>query len=77
MRVDAAGLELVQPRDRVGLAFGLVAPAFGIVLRDFGGQMNTCSCMSVTPRSAVSMAPRAVLRSGTPPMVDAELVKGY
>src|SRR5258708_7444927 len=27
--------------------------------------MNTCSCMSVTPRSAVSMDPRAVLSSDT------------
>ena len=24
--VDAAGLELVEPRDRIGLPFGLVAP---------------------------------------------------
>src|SRR5271163_701869 len=27
--------------------------------------MNTCSCMSVTPRSAVSMGPRAVFSSDT------------
>ena len=35
--VDAAGLQFVQPGDRVGDAFGLVAPGFGIVLQDLGG----------------------------------------
>ncbi len=36
--VDAAGLELVQALDRVGLTFGLVAPHLGMVGIDLGGQ---------------------------------------
>ena len=63
------GLQLVQPRDRVGVPLGLVAPDFGIVGGISVDMMNTCSCMSVTPRSVVSMAPRAVFRLGTPPML--------
>src|SRR5215210_3151582 len=34
-----------------------------------GDMMKTCSCMSVTPRSVVSIAPRAVFRLGTWPML--------
>ena len=67
--VHAARLELVEPVDRVGHALRFVAPRFGVVLRDLGVIMKTCSCMSVTPRSAVSMAPRAVFSCGTPPML--------
>ena len=36
--VDAAGLELVEAVDRVGLPLVLVAPGFGIVVDDLGGQ---------------------------------------
>src|SRR5580693_3516569 len=36
--------------------------------------MNTCSCMSVTPRSAVSMGPRAVFNSDMGPMLGALLL---
>ncbi len=35
--VDAAGLQFVQPGNRIGDAFGLVTPGFGIVLQDLGG----------------------------------------
>jgi len=36
--------------------------------------MNTCSCMSVTPSSAVSICPRAVLSSDTKLMLSREAV---
>ena len=45
--------EFVQSRDRIGLPFGLVAPHFGVVGVISGDKMNTCSCISVTPRSVV------------------------
>ena len=35
--VDAAGLEFVQPDDRVGFALGAVAPGLRVVLHDLGG----------------------------------------
>ena len=62
--VHTAGLEFVsEPRDHVGRALFLVAPqASGSLFMISGSSTNTCSCISVTPRSAVSMAPRAVLR---------------
>ena len=67
--VDAAGLELVEPTIASASRWP-VADAFGVVLVDLGDSTKTCSCINVTPRSAVSISPRTVLSCGTPLMLE-------